>query len=1225
MAWTSEQQRVIDSRNKNLLVSAAAGSGKTAVMVERIIQVISDENSPVDIDRLLVVTFTNAAASEMKERIMNALEKRIEENPGSAHLVRQMARIQKAQITTIHSFCLNLIREHFMEIDLDPGFRIGEEGEISLLEQEALAQVLEEAYEEKAEDFCLFLESYATGKSDKKIEEFILKAYTFARSGKNPRQWLCQAGEAFECQEGRVFEQKWAQYLLEDISYDVEEILTRYERLMEYAQSPGIPDGHRKSVLEEWGRVKLFGKEKSFANYIEAANNWKKTAIRGRGKKEHSKDEIKRLMDLRKETHEIIEKVIAKKLPPDEKTIIREMEWCRKPMRAFVTLVLRFMDVMEEKKREKNLVDFSDLEQYALAILTDGTSKEGISLPSKTAKEKKEFYQEIYVDEYQDTNEIQEEIIRLVSGEDIGKHNLFTVGDLKQSIYGFRQAKPELFIRRYYHYEKEAGEHELIELQNNFRSRKEVLNVTNYLFRNLMIQQLGGIAYDEKVSLFPAMEFPEGEKMDAATELLLLPLDEGELSMTDVAAEAAAIGYRIRGMIDGPNPQMVTCQNPDGTKGLRKAEYRDIVILLRTVSGWGEVFQEQLDRMGIPAFCESKKGSFTSIEVQTIMSVLKVLDNARQDIPFTSFLRAPFVGMTGEEMVWMMKEIGGNEEEKRAVADYFYEYLEHGSDEAILKKLKRAQRWLEEFRRKKTYLTIQDLIWEILMETGYYHYIGAMPAGERRQANMRMLMEKARAYESGSYKGLFCFVRYMEQLKEYDIDYGEANIQGEHENLVRIMSIHKSKGLEYPIVFLGGLSKKFNMMDARNTILMHSEYYFGPDVVRLDTREKRSSPQKKMIAAKMQEEMLGEELRILYVAMTRAKDKLVMTGITRKLADRLKNCLRENRQGPCSYYQIKNASCYMDWILMALIAHPAMEKVIKSYYPNEKYVLKQADQEELKVKILSPEYLIEEELMAYGKAAQQKALLYEAIVHKADREKVQSVKEELSWRYAYEKEAGAKIKYSVSEIKQQSQLVSQEEYQTPAVEEKEPLVPDFLKEEKKVTPTSRGTAVHKCMELLDFTRDYTKESLDEEIKGWIQEGKIEERYYRAIPQRQILWFLRSRIGKRASHAAKRNQIFKERQFVMGLPLKEMETELESGELAVIQGIMDLYFVEDGELVLVDYKTDRVKRGQESILTEHYKSQMETYRKALEQMTGQRVKEVYLSSFTLNKNILLLPE
>ena len=1224
MAWTKAQQNVIDSRGKNLLVSAAAGSGKTAVMVERIIELVSDEKHPVDIDRLLVVTFTNAAASEMKERIMNALEKKVQDDPDNQHLLRQIARIQKAQITTIHSFCLNLIREHFMEVDLDPGFRIGEEGEIGLLHQDALAEVMEEAYEGEKEDFVDFLESFSTGKNDKKIEELILQAYTFARSGARPEQWLEDAADAFAGDPDLLFEQEWVKQLEKEISYDVREILDCYEQIYEMAQDPGITENHRKAVEEEYERIQYFSDAGTMIEYMEAASHWKKTAIRGRAGKQHDKEKIAQMMDLRKTAQEMIDRLLERKLPRDKQSVIRESKQCQKPMRAFVHLTLRFMELVHEKKKEKNLVDFSDLEQYALKILTDAYDEKGRPLPSKTAMEKKREYAEIYVDEYQDTNDIQEEIIRLISGDSIGKHNLFTVGDVKQSIYGFRQAKPELFINRYDHYKEESEEHKLIELQNNFRSRKEVLNTANYVFYHIMTKQLGNIEYDDHAALFPTMEFPT-EKMDAAAEFHLLNLDDGASTLTDIEAEAVLIGQRIREMVSGDCPQLVTYMKEDGTKGLRKAEYRDIVILLRTVSGWGEAIQEQLDHMGIPAFCESRKGSFSTIEVQTVMSILKVLDNEQQDIPFAAFLRAPFIGLTGEDMVWMTSLKILEPGQKSTMAEHMRYYLEYGDQKEILWKLKKAEAFLEEFRIKKQYLSIPDLIWAILEWTGYYHLIGAMPSGERRQANVRMLIQKAKQFETGSYKGLFYFVRYMEQLKEYDIDYGEANVQGEHENLVRIMSIHKSKGLEYPIVVLAGTAKSFNMMDSHNAILMHGKYHFGPDAVSLETREKHPTLQKKMIALKIQEEIRSEEMRILYVAMTRAKDKLIMTGTVKKLASRLEKNHRKRKSRQCSYFDIKSAGSYMDWLLMAFAYHPSMEMLYQSYFPSERVSYDPVDASELKIRVTSLETLKEWIMEKEETSGQKREELFREIMECEDTPMLQKLKEEVAWQYPYVSECGRKIKYSVSELKQRSQQVFEEDETASSLEketEEQALMPLFMQDEKTVSPVSRGLAVHKCMELIDFTKDYTEETLKEDICLWIEQGKIEANCEKVISEKQILWFLRSRVGKRVQKAARNGNVYKEKQFTLGLALNQLEEDSQSKELAVVQGIIDLYFIEDGEIVLVDYKTDRVRRGEEQKLIDHYRTQMLSYRQALEQMTGKRVKEMYITSLTLRKNIFL---
>lgn len=1224
MAWTKKQQEVIDSREKNLLVSAAAGSGKTAVMVARIIEVISDEKHPIDVDHLLVVTFTNAAASEMKERIMNALEQKVEKEPNNSHLLRQLARVQKAQITTIHSFCLNLIREHFMEVDLDPGFRIGEEGEMALLEQEAMEQLLEEAYEEKAEDFLALVESYAPGKSDAPLESMILKLYTFARAGSRPVAWLEKAKEMFHYDKEELLKQDWASYMTQYVDFYGNEALAIYDQLKQLSMDPKIPDGHRNAVCEEWEKAQAFRNAKTLEDYILAAKNWEKTAIRGRAKKEHDKEKVSFLMERRKKAHEIIEQMTNGYLIDDWDRIVKNMHRCQKPVDALVRLVIRYMELMKEKKKEKNVLDFTDLEQYALQILTEGYAEDGTPLPSKTAMEQKKFFSEIYVDEYQDTNEIQEQIINLISGNEIGKHNLFTVGDVKQSIYGFRQAKPELFTDRYYRYQEEKEENQLIELQNNFRSRRHVLDAANYLCYRLMKKEISGIEYDEKVALFAAMDFPE-DGMDDRTECMLLKHEKDENHMSAVELEAAMIGMRIREMVDAEHPQMVTEVKEDGTKGLRKAEYRDIVILLRTVSGWGEEMQEQLLNMGIPAFSERKKGSFTSMEVMTIMSMLKVLDNERQDIPFAAFLRAPFIGLSGEEMVWMMSTIERSEDQKPAMADYFYDYLEHGTDKILLEKLEKARTWIERFREEKVYRSISELIWDILMETEYYHMAGAMPDGEQRQANLRMLVQKAKTFESGSYRGLFHFIRYMEQLKEYDLDYGEANIQGEHENVVRIMSIHKSKGLEYPIVFVSGLSKQFNFMDTREAMLMHSDFYLGPNAINLDTRVKTPTLLKKVIADKKKEEILGEELRILYVAMTRAKDKMILTGAVSKLSDNLRKQMdqRKGSKKELSIYEILNAKSYMDWILPVYSGHVAMKSIHESYFPNQKMEY-DGEEGELFIRIVSEDELLEEEIKDQAEIEAQRQKMYERLTSDDKTDRGEQISEEFDWVYEHIEECGKKIKYSVSEIKQRSQAVmaqlEEDDFAAGEPEEFEPMIPNFLQEKEVVTPASRGTAVHKCMELLDFSRDYTKEELEKEIKKWIAVGSLEPEMEAKIPISQILWFLKSRVGKRIKQAQLKQCVYKEQQFVVGVPLSEMEEACESEELAVVQGIVDLYFEEDGEMVLVDYKTDRIKRGEEEVLIKRYHSQMESYKRALEQMTNKKVKECYIVSLTLRKNL-----
>lgn len=1234
--WTKQQQEVIDARNQNLLVSAAAGSGKTAVMVERILSMVSDERHPVDIDRLLVVTFTNAAAQEMKERILNGLEEKAEKEPANQHILRQIARVQKAQITTIHSFCLRLIREHFMEIDIDPAFRIGEEGEMGLLHQDALAEVLEEAYGKKEEDFLAFLESYATGKSDQNIEDMILKAYTFARSGKNPKQWLKKNLEVFSLSEEEIFNSSWMQYLEKDIMADVKKVLEVYDELYKQIQTPLIPDGHKQGISKEYESLQDLRESKDLKECMQAAKKWEKAKITSRAGKAHDKILVKNIMDARKQAQDMLDKILGR-LPSSPSQIEKELKQCKKPMSGFITLILRFMEIVEAKKKHKNIVDFSDLEQHALQILSDG-EEDGKLRPSKIALEKKEFFTEIYVDEYQDTNEIQEEILRLISGEAIGKHNLFVVGDLKQSIYGFRQAKPELFIRRYESYRQSGEQHRLIELQKNFRSRPQVLDTTNYLFYRLMGKELGGIPYDENVALFTGKEFPT-LGMDAKAEFHVFRLEEETANLTAIEAEARMIGCRIKQMVGMNNPQMVTQVEKDGSVSLRKAQYRDIVILLRTVSGWGEGIQEELEKMGIPAFCESKKGSFTAIEVQTMMSVLKVLDNERQDIPFLAFLRAPFIGVTGEEMVWLTS-IEWEEEGIHDLCDFVDAYLQEEKTEenaSLYIKLEKAKNLIEKYREKKKYLSIAHLIWEFLEETGYYHLVGAMPQGERRQANLEMLIQKSKTFEQSNYRGLFRFVRYMQQLKEYDIDYGEANVQGEHENLVRIMSIHKSKGLEYPIVFVSGMGKQFNMQDLKEPILMDAEYGFGTNAISLEKREKRGTILKNAIIQKKKEEILGEELRILYVALTRAKDKLVMTGSAKKFPDTLVKNKSKGKDGKYDYYDIKHAKSYLDWLLLALSKHPCMEDVYRSYFPKEALCLEKGAKEDLKIRIWTLETLLSFEIAEFEKAVYTKEMLLKKVEQESDEKVKKELLKQFSWEYAYEDLSKYKIKYSVSEIKKKSQVLEErmenadtilsmeeasivEQEAKEEIKEFEPKVPRFLQIQEKTSPTMRGTLIHKFMELLDFTKDYTKESLAKELETWILEEKIDKDVKKAVSIPSILWFLNSSLGKRVKNAALEGNIYKEQQFVLGLPLKEVEKSSKSEELAVVQGIVDLYLIEDGEIILLDYKSDYAKKGEEEVLVRRYEKQIKSYRRALEQMTGKKVKEAYLSSLSLWKNI-----
>ncbi len=1212
MAWTNQQQQVINSRNHNLLVSAAAGSGKTAVMVERIIERISDPDHPANIDRFLVVTFTNAAASEMKERIMKALDAKVEKDPQNAHLLKQLACITRAQITTIHSFCLNLIREHFMEIDLDPGFRVADETEVALLLEECAGEVLEAAYADPDEAFEAFLACYVTGRDDHGLEEMLKDGYDFVRSGTDPKGWLATAAEQFQVAREDLNDKQWMRFYVKMLRQDFQELLDLYDDLYERIQPDHIPAGYKKTITAEYESLEILREGTDLSSMIQFKNRWKKGRLAGGKKSIPECDEIRERRDI---ATKLLDQLLTR-VPDDIDDIVEEMQACYLPMKGYCNLIASLIDVMAERKRERNLVDFADFEHFALSILSDGVDEEGNLIPSAIAMEKKAFFDEIYVDEYQDTNEIQEAIILLLCGESVGKHNLFTVGDVKQSIYRFRQAKPDLFLDRYQRYDEGLAGSELIELQNNFRSRKEVLAATNLVFYKIMKEALGGIEYTERVSLIPGRTFEEQEGVDYRTELLLLDIDD-EIEVKSIEAEADMIGYRIKEMVEAG-----------------EYEYRDMVILLRATSEKAEKMQERLEKMGIPAYCESKKGSFLATEVQIVMNTLKVLDNERNDIPFASFLRAPFVGLSAEDMVYMTSLLSVEAGQVCPLSEHFHYYLKEGKNEALLGKLHKAAAFLQEFRAKKTYLSLYDLIFEMIMKTDYFHYAGAMPGGKRRQANLLMLMEKAKTFENGSFKGLFQFVRYMQQLQEYKIEYGEANVLGEKENVVRIMTIHKSKGLEYPVVFVSNLEKGFNDRDTSKPILLHTDYTLGPNVIWPATREKKKTLIRMAIEEKIREENRGEELRVLYVAMTRAKEKLILTATPRDVEKMIFNQLKRRKVAPTAY-EIKKAKCYLDWIMMALRDDDMMGPVYESFHPGSGWDNVDSP---FVAKIWNTYMLSMLEAEEYMKMAKRRAIIARDLHEQVDEEKKAAIAEEFQWSYDFGEEALKRMKYSVSEIKhkymelmEQSDEVDTDTDESPKQQKADkpakpgsktfdPMVPKFLQKEVAVSPTTRGSAVHKCMELLDFSKEYTEASLDEAIRTFIAQGKVDD-CYDVIPQDEILWFLHSDLGRRSGIAKAADQEFKERQFVMGLPLHRLEESCDSGELVVVQGIIDLYFVEDGEIVLVDYKTDQVKQedGEQELLN-RYKAQLDSYKQALEQTTGMKVKEIYISSFALRKNI-----
>lgn len=1184
MPWTKQQQKVIDQRDADILVSAAAGSGKTAVLVERIIQKITDDKHPIDVDHLLVVTFTKAAAGEMKERIMAALDEKVREFPGNQHFVKQLSLIHKAQITTIHSFCMNLIRDYFYVLGIDPNTAPGDEGRLSAIRKEVLDDLMEEAYEKKEEDFINLIESYSPGKNDDMIGEYILKLYQNARSHREPFRWLDQAEENVSVKTMEEFEQApFMKIILRDAKISIQGASHLIKEALELSVSSGGPYFYEKTFRKDLEIITKISEAKTFSQLCDVFVKIEKPRLSGRKKKtdEINENLQEQCKSLRNQAYKLLDDLKAAYFYENEEEIFHELRRIQSPTKGLIYLTREFMTRYDEKKRSENIMDFDDMEHFALKLLIDHYDEEGNPVPSKIAREKADGYEEIYIDEYQDSNYIQDAILRSVSKESEGGHNMFMVGDVKQSIYSFRLARPELFLEKYHRYQEKGEEYQLIELRNNFRSRSEVLTFVNDIFYKIMHEDLGNIEYTKNVALVPTMEFEQG--CDAQTEVLLLESNEVKESEEDaIVLEARMIAARIHEMIDGEEPMMVTGKDEEGNTVLRKAKYSDIVILLRSMKGNAEVIQKELMNAGIPAFANSQKGYFDTVEIRTVLSLLSVVDNIYLDIDLAAILRSPMIGMTEEEL-GRLKVDGGK--------DSLYECLCETKEK--MEKSKKALELLELLRDAKTYLPLTQLIWLALEKSGYYHYAGAMPQGKKRQGNILMLIEQAKAFESSQIKGLFHFVRFIEQCKEYDMDYGEANTMSEDQDLVRISSIHKSKGLEYPIVFVSKIHQKFNLRDGNGSMIFHGDYFIGADHIDPIKRTRKKTILKNLIKNQMNRESLGEELRVLYVAMTRAKEKLILTGI--KSDDFEWNETRE-----ITAVDLLSARSYFDWIKKALPMIPKQDYRLKIYTLED--LLWQQEGKELLHEM-------------------NRQIFYERLNNEVSKENVKEMKEKFAYHYRNEAETKGRLKYSVSEIKRMSQAADTEEQLYSSIhQEKEKRIPSFIKKKEKISAASKGTIIHKVLELLDFTKEHTMKSLNEDIKEWISQGKLKKEYEKVIYRKEILALTKLELGKRMKEAAQKKMLYKERQFVIGIPFSDMDKEAKTEDFVVVQGIIDAYFEEEGEIVLVDYKTDRVHEGEEEVLIKRYHTQMESYQQALEKITGKRVKEIYIYCVTLQKTI-----
>ena len=1266
MKFTEDQQRVIDLRNCNILVSAAAGSGKTAVLVERIVELVSgsgcDSARAVDIDRLLIVTFTNAAAAQMRERITKALSDRVEAEPDNEHIKKQLMLIHNAKIMTIHSFCLYLIKNHFNDIGLDPDFRTADEGEIRLLKQEVLSELLEEQFALGRQEFTDCVEYFAYDGREKRLEELIERLYTFSGSYPFPEKWLRQHRmdyhvETFE----ELVKTEWFAGMMQEISALLQECKEQEKAALKVCEEPDGP--YFYAVALEQDQELIAGLEQELASVVQTASEPEQSVAPAEMDSSVAKDAFEALaarvqgisyarMAAKKDDSVSAEKrELVKAMRERVKSLLGTLsekyfvsgpkQWlaeCRQADAALcelVDLALLFGERLTEKKREKNLLDFEDMEHLALQILLK-EDENGQMVPSDTALEYREQFVEILIDEYQDSNLVQEFLLQSISGEDDGRFNRFMVGDVKQSIYKFRLARPELFLEKFATYQKEDGNCVRVDLKQNFRSRHEVTDCVNDLFLQLMHRELGGVEYDADAALYPAAQFPEadGEAADAREKDVALGSEEKQGSAVPVSTACEASIARspyepelciaaISGekgedpkeleakMIAGKIREIVgKLPVRDSESGqLRPARYQDIVILLRTTSGWDETFKKILEENAIPVFVTSKTGYFAATEVQTVLNFLRVLNNPLQEIPLFGVLKSVLFGFgdaqlatlraldeTGKRCLYDCVKLAAGEGES-GEGSVGYGRGSNGADASLREKCCSFLSFLNRYREYAVYLPIHKLMEQFLEETGYLYTVSALPGGVQRRINVEMLLTRAESFEKTSYSGLFHFIRYMEQLEKYDIDYGETGASDENADVVRIMSIHKSKGLEFPVCFVSGLSKRFNRQDSVAPVLMDMDLGLAIDWVDPTARIRHTTLKKNVLARKLNADSMGEELRVLYVALTRAEEKLILTGTCKE--DKLPQ--EDATQGAYGYsaLRLQEASSYYDLVL------PAWQSVGR------------------RLQICTQEELLQAELVRASLGYNSRQKLFEEAGKEPEAAEL-ALCERLQKPYAHENLAGLFVKTTVSELKKEGmQEEAAEGLELFPEEEVVPYLPQFVREqEENVSGTTRGSAYHRLLEIFPFERQetWTAEKIRTVIEEYKADRRLSEDYAAAINVYKIRAFLQTPLAARMAKAARSNRLHREQPFVLGLSANRLNTDFPEDETVLIQGIIDVYLEEEDGIVLADYKTDLVKDPKELIL--RYRVQLDYYEEALVRLTGKCVKEKLIYSFGLEQEITL---
>ncbi len=1161
--WTTAQKAAIEARNADVLVAAAAGSGKTAVLVERIIERISDSQQPVDIDRLLVVTFTNAAAAEMRQRIGEALTKRLEEEPENELLSRQLSLLPKASITTIHSYCLRVLKANFNALGLDPNFRLADPTENELIRFAALEEVIEAMYEDEvfAEDFLKLTEAYLNIRNSAAFYELINHIYDFAMSLPYPTVWLKEAAERLSCQ-GDMNEHPYAMAMVDIGKEYIMSVLEKYDIMLQMARSDEECLDIYPFLLDEKRQVEGVTAAHTYDEFYTLAKNilFDKAPSAPKGSKSEHRKEILKIRDnLKKDWNK---KLFEDLFQTDSRTQREVLGKLHPLMVCLSEVVRRLMVCFDAKKDEKNLLNYNDLEHKCFELFVNENGD-----ATQVALSERERFDEILIDEYQDTSPLQEAIFHAIKKE----RSMFLVGDVKQSIYRFRNTNPTLFRdkKETYSSAAEAPQRKII-LSNNFRSRAHVLDAINFVFEQVMSKTVGEITYNEEEKLYPGAQYPEMEKpLSEETELWLINLSGQDEDEALEAAEAEAIlaAKRIVELIEGEYQVL-------GKDGVRTITYRDISVLMRT-NKTAAVFCKTLSAYGIPCYSEAGDSFLESHEIEVMMSLLKIIDNPHQDIPLLTVLRSQLYALTPDELTDI--RLADNR------CDYF-EALEKRArqEDAFGRRLQEFLKDLNCYRDQSRVLDVAELIWYLYMQTGFYEGQSAYEGAAMRRLNLRLLHTRASAFEKTGLKGLYNFINFIDKFKGIGGDFDAARSVGEEQNVVRVMSIHKSKGLEFPVVILSGLGHKINMQDTTKNILIHSNWGYGPKYVDTDLGLSYGNIARTVAKHAMVYEALSEELRILYVAMTRAREKLIMLASDKRFESIAKKYMSAASQHPVQPVLTGQAKGDVDWLMMALMSHKdgkALRELAEAEPESLPYSYGQFRIEMVEADSLFPQ---DEEALQEEQQEENEA---------------ECLPELLQYQYAYRDGVTLPAKLTVTELKRK--YTEQE----PDAVQLYPRPRFLMTEAGKLTRSEIGTAMHTVLEWLAYERCGSVQEIHEQVESLVSRGILSEEEAEAVDCNSLFTFMESAIGKRLKTADCVKREFSFAVKTEAEPIFGVEGQI------MLQGTIDCLLFEGEDISVIDYKTDR--NGTPEDIAKLYAIQLESYAKAVETIYGKKVRHKYL--------------